>query len=155
MKKYVYYMLLLIVLGNGVSCSSGYDDSFWEEIMDIPGGNGMGNGNGSVSDDGDIPTFDATISEWNGEMAEDAHLDVVGTDKDFYYELNTFTNRVTITYNGSTATIEQNNDKMLCHTLPLWELLEVWAVVQENFNFIRFFECFSLSLSTLKSRDEG
>lgn len=58
MKKYVYYMLLLIVLGNSVSCSSGYDDSFWEEIMDIPGGNGMGNGNGSVSDDGDIPTFD-------------------------------------------------------------------------------------------------
>ena len=116
MKKYVYYMLLLIVLGNGVSCSSGYDDSFWEEIMDIPGGNGMGNGNGLVSDDGDIPTFDATISEWNGEMAEDAHLDVVGTDKDFYYELNTFTNRVTITYNGSTATIEQNNDKILCHT---------------------------------------
>lgn len=116
MKKYVYYVLLLIVLGNGVSCSSGYDDSFWEEIMDIPGGNGMGNGNGLVSDDGDIPTFDATISEWNGEMAEDAHLDVVGTDKDFYYELNTFTNRVTITYNGSTATIEQNNDKILCHT---------------------------------------
>ena len=96
MKKYVYYMLLLIVLGNGVSCSSGYDDSFWEEIMDIPGGNGMGNGNGLVSDDGDIPTFDATISEWNGEMAEDAHLDVVGTDKDFYYELNTFINRVTM-----------------------------------------------------------
>ena len=27
MKRYCYYVLLLIVLGYGVSCSSGYDDS--------------------------------------------------------------------------------------------------------------------------------
>ena len=54
------------------------------------------------------PDADLSITAWNGEWATDVGNDTVGTDKDFFYELNTFNNTVVVTYNGSTASVASN-----------------------------------------------
>jgi hypothetical protein len=41
---------------------------------------------------------------------------VVGTDEDIYEEVNTFNNTVTVTFNGSTASVESSSKKILTYT---------------------------------------
>ena len=62
------------------------------------------------------PTFDSTIYDYDGTLANDADKDIVGTDTDFYWEANTFSNIVNITYNGSTATVTSSNNKIITDT---------------------------------------
>ena len=94
------------------SCST--DNGFWGG--DIPGDNGQG-GSGS-GNAGDIatsfkPTFDASIKAYDGTKAQDSSLDVVGTDADYYWEANKFTNTVNIQYNGSSATVQSTNGQII------------------------------------------
>ena len=98
--------LILLLMGCAACTPSG--DDFFQGNM--PGG--MMGGNGTSSDDGTAPDFDSVISAWDGEKADDAHLDVVGTDADFYHEANSFTSTVTVTYNGSSASVETSNSKI-------------------------------------------
>lgn len=113
----VYKLLrqVLVALLMGCYACTPSNESFFPD--DFPGGlsGGMANGNGTSSDDGTAPGFDTTIAVWNGEKAEDAHLDVVGTDADFYHEANAFTSIVTITYNGSSVSVESSNSQILYH----------------------------------------
>ena len=82
-------------------------------------------GNGTSSDDGTAPDVDSVISAWAGEKADDAHLDVVGTDADFYHEANSFTSTVTVTYNGSSASVETSNSKILHHVTGAYVTLDM------------------------------
>ena len=111
--KLLQQLLLLLVMGCYACTPS--DNGFFPDDFpgEIPGG--MANGNGTSSNDGTVPEFDSTITQWDGEEAEDAHLDVVGTDADFYHEANTFTSTVTITYNGSSVSVESSNNQILHH----------------------------------------
>ncbi len=68
---------------------------------------------GNGTDDGSIPDFDQLISAWEGETADDKSLDIVGTDKDIYHELNSFSNTVTVVYNGAEATVACSNPQIL------------------------------------------
>ncbi len=81
----------------------------------MPGGNIPGSTGGST-DDGNTPDFEYEIADWDGEKADDAALDMVGTDEDFYYEVNSFPNVVKVIYNGSSASVECSNNDILCHT---------------------------------------
>lgn len=111
--KLLQQLLLLLVMGC-YACTPSDNGFFPDDFPDeIPGG--MANGNGTSSNDGTVPEFDSTITQWDGEEAEDAHLDVVGTDADFYHEANTFTSTVTITYNGSSVSVESSNNQILHH----------------------------------------
>lgn len=105
MKKMLCAALLLAAFGGFASCSS--DSTVQKndppEIPGTPGGN----------DDGDTPDFDGTIQEYNGEKADDAALDAVGTNEDFYWEANEFSKIVTVTYDGSTAGVAVSDDKIL------------------------------------------
>ena len=111
--KLLQQLLLLLVMGSYACTPS--DNGFFPNDFpgEIPGG--MANGNGTSSNDGTVPEFDSAITQWNGEKAEDAHLDAVGTDADFYHEANTFTSTVTITYNGSSVSVESSNNQILHH----------------------------------------
>lgn len=111
--KLLQQLLLLLMMGCYACTPS--DNGFFPDDFpgEIPGG--MANGNGTSSNDGTVPEFDSTITQWDGEKAEDAHLDVVGTDADFYHEANTFTSTVTITYNGSSVSVESSNNQILHH----------------------------------------
>ncbi len=111
--KLLQRLLLLLVMGS-YACTPSDNDFFLNEFPgEIPGG--MANDNGTSSDDGTTPEFDSTIEQWNGEKADDAHLDAVGTDADFFHEVNTFTSTVTVTYNGASVSVESSNNQILHH----------------------------------------
>lgn len=77
-------------------------------------GNTTSSISGSSSDDSDSPDFDATISDWSGEMADDASSDVVDTSNDdIYWEANTFSNTVTVTYSDTSASVTTTNSSIL------------------------------------------
>ncbi len=100
----IFQLLILVTLVIGfVSCKETYEP-FDDE------------GNGVTVDDGDAPAFDPTIYEWDGRTANDAHLDAIGSDADFYHENNAFTNVITITYNDNEVSIECDNEEILTHT---------------------------------------
>ncbi len=61
------------------------------------------------------PANDVDIREYEGQRATDAYKDVVGTDEDFYWEVNTFTDEVTVTYSDAEASVSSTNELILCH----------------------------------------
>lgn len=63
--------------------------------------------------DGDIPAFSTTILSYQGQLATDADKDIVGTDADIFWEVNSFKNKVTITYSGNNASVETDNPDIL------------------------------------------
>lgn len=68
------------------------------------------------TDDGntevDNPGINNDITPWTGAWASDAGMDSVGSDADFYYEANSFTNRVVVTFDGASATVESSNSNI-------------------------------------------
>ena len=107
---------LMLALGTVFpSCTgdNGFED--WETVPgELPGGGGSG------SDDGDTPDFDPTITGWDGQKADDAALDVVGTDGDIYWEANSFGGNggvtVTVAYSGSSASVSTSDNSVICYT---------------------------------------
>ena len=77
---------------------------------DIPDGGG-----GFVADDTDAPGFDATIYPYNDEKASDAANDIVGSDADFFHELNDFSTSVTVRYEDTTALVTSSSDNIIVH----------------------------------------
>lgn len=63
--------------------------------------------------DGDVPAFSTTILPYQGQLATDADKDIVGTDADIFWEVNSFKNKVTITYSGNNASVETDNPDIL------------------------------------------
>ena len=107
--RYLTYFLLVVLLG-GVSCTdNGSDEPDMPPGGEQPAPGGPAPG-GGVADDGELPGFDYEITAWNGETASDAALDAAGTDADMYHEANSFSNVVTVTYNGASATVESSNN---------------------------------------------
>ena len=105
-----------------------------------PDQNEEGNGEGDANEEGDTeeengeniiepaPDADLSITAWSGEWATDSGSDAVGSDKDFFYELNTFNNRVTVTYNGSTASVESNNSNIKSFITGAYVALDMTSV---------------------------
>lgn len=77
---------------------------------DMPGESG--------ADDSSAPNFDNTIYTYAGQLADDAANDAVGDNEDFYWEANSFKakNKVTIAYNGSSASVSCENSDIEYHT---------------------------------------
>ena len=74
------------------------------------------------------PDADLSITAWSGEWATDSGNDTVGSDKDLFHELNTFNNRVTVTYNGSTASVESNNSSIKSYIIGAYVALDMTSV---------------------------
>lgn len=100
----------------GLSCcttDNGFDD--WEiGPGDLPGG-------GSGSNDCDSPEFDSTITSWDGQTADDAHLDIVEANEDIYWEANSFGYKnggvtVEVVYSGSSATVNCSDSSVIYYT---------------------------------------
>ena len=109
--------VLPLLAAAGLSgCTTGSDMDPWEVT---PGGLPS---SGSSSDDGDTPTFDPTIAEWNGEKADDAALDVVDySNEDIYWEANSFGTdsggaTVTVAYSGSSAAVTTSDSSVKYYT---------------------------------------
>ena len=65
------------------------------------------------SEDDVVPNDD--IDPWTGAVADDAAKDIVGSDKDLFVELNSFTNRVVVRFDGNSATVENSNSAIIAH----------------------------------------
>ena len=65
------------------------------------------------SEDDVVPNDD--IDPWTGAVADDAAKDIVGSDKDLFVELNSFTNRVVVRFDGNTAAVESTNSAIIAH----------------------------------------
>jgi hypothetical protein len=118
MMKHLGIKLVLGIALCTVANACSTDNNNWGDLQ-FPNGDNQG-GMGGITSSGSSaasesikPTFDASISQYDGTMAQDAALDVVGTDADFYWEANKFTNIVSINYNGSSATVTSNNDDII------------------------------------------
>ena len=68
---------------------------------DIGGGNDVQN-----------PSANYDITPWTGVWASDAAMDAVGSDADYFWEANSFSNRVVVIFNGTTATVESSNSNI-------------------------------------------
>lgn len=117
MKIALLTALLVLVIGTVFSsCSESPGQEGWgQNPDDFPGGDVSG------SDDGDAPGFDPTITSWDGQKADDAALDIVGTDGDIYWEVNSFGRdnggvTVNVVYSGSTATVNSSDNSVICYT---------------------------------------
>ena len=73
------------------------------------------NGDSDTPTDVTEPDADTSISRWTGLWATDAGRDVVGNNSDFFHELNTFDNIVTVRFNGSSAVVEKSNSSINTH----------------------------------------
>ena len=72
-------------------------------------------GGDDVIDNPDYPGADTSIEPWTGLWASDGAQDAVGSNVDIYHEANTFTNRVVVAYNGSSAEVTSSNPNILVH----------------------------------------
>ncbi len=68
--------------------------------------------NGQTPDSPDTPEGDTSIARWEGLWADDRALDAVGSNNDFFYELNSFGTQVVVTYNGNSAVVESANSNI-------------------------------------------
>lgn len=55
---------------------------------------------------GYTPEIDTSVGEYAGEMADDAAADTVGTDTAIYWEASSFTEHISVRFDGTSATIE-------------------------------------------------
>ncbi len=106
------FLFASLVLTTLLSCGSDSSDD-WSYIDNIGTGSGS-SGSSSSSGSGSSTEFDSTISEWSGETANDASSDVVDySNEDIYWEANTFSNTVTVTYSDTSAEVTTTNSDIL------------------------------------------
>ena len=55
------------------------------------------------------PEGDMSIDRWEGQWAEDMAQDLVGEEKDFYFELNNFDTQLIVRFDGDTVVTECDN----------------------------------------------
>lgn len=119
MRQYICTAGIALCIAVGfamVSCAKSDDIGEWANGEQIQsGGNGTMDGNGGSANDGDTPTFDSTIADYDGSLATDAANDVIGSDEDTYWETNEFTKTVNVVYDGNTATVTSTSGDVVSH----------------------------------------
>ena len=118
MKRMAVLVTVALTLTLGALFSSCTTDNGFEEQEMVPGDMP---GGGSGSDDGDTPDFDSTITAWDDQTADDAALDVVGTDEDIYWEANSFGVdkggvTVEVAYSGNQAAVTTSDTSVKYYT---------------------------------------
>ncbi len=108
----IFYGNAMLVAAMGFLALSCDNNNFYDDFS--PFGQ---SGSGQYVDEGDsqISPQDVEISDYEGQTASDAYMDVVGTDEDLYWEVNSFDDEVIVTFSGETATVEASNSKILSH----------------------------------------
>ena len=113
-KKIVFLLTALSLVLAGCSDKADFEFAGWPEEEENPSNPG-GDDTPPTTDEDETPPS-TEVGPYDGERADDiADAGVVGTDEDLYYELNTFDKKVKIVYNGSTATVENDNSKIITH----------------------------------------
>lgn len=69
--------------------------------------------------------IDTSVGEYEGETANDLSKDIVGEDASIYWEASSFDKTMTILYDGSSVTIDNNIDGVACHRVNADVAVEV------------------------------
>lgn len=112
--------------GNGDDNTGDQGDEGTENEGDNTEGDGTENESGNEEGNENDPTQpdqgseeeivpNGDIDPWTGAVADDASRDVVGSDNDLFVELNSFTKRVVVRFDGNTATVESTNSAIITH----------------------------------------
>lgn len=120
-KRSVLLLTVLLACVSGmVSTSCSENRVFGKQDIipeDFPGN---GNSNDDNGDNGDNPEFDTDIASWEGQQADDAAMDAVGTDEDIYWEANSFGSgsgvTVKVVYSGNTAKVTSSDASVKYYT---------------------------------------
>ncbi len=121
--KRILYLLLLFVWSGMLLCSCSSDDTLSDGTLTF------------VNDEsGSGTTIDSTITDYDGELADDKADDVVGTDEDFYWEANTFSNTVDIVYSSSGATVTVSNSNILYDINGAHVTIDMLTISVKNVN---------------------
>lgn len=127
----VALLLAASVLISQTACTDDTDFGNMEFPGMVPGVDDGGGAN-----DGDDPDFDAVISEYAGEMADDASKDIVGTDEDIYWEANGFKETVRVIYDGTTASVTTSNDKILSYVSGAYVTIDMLTNSVKNVEIV-------------------
>lgn len=80
---------------------------------EIPGIDGEGD---SGIDDGSAPDFVTEMPPYTGQLADDAHNDAPGTNADLYWEAGTYTSKVYVRYDSTTASVTTSVPGIIYYT---------------------------------------
>lgn len=123
-------LVFLFAIAMGLTLLSCSEDTYlWDEEIKNQQPDDRG-------DDGNTPDFDYTIAPYDGEKADDAAADVVGTDEDLYWEANSFKETVTVAYEGSTATVTTSNESVLYYTKGAYVTIDMLTNSVKNVEII-------------------
>lgn len=122
---------LPVVAGTALSsCSKQGGIEEWEEMPGNEGG----------SDDGDMPGFDYSITDWDGQRADDARVDVIGSDEDIYWEANRFGDSgavsVMVLYSGTTASVTSSDSSVKYYVDGTYVTIDMLTNSVENVEII-------------------
>lgn len=103
------------------------------EMPEMPG---MGGGMGGGSDDTQAPDFDPVIYPYQDQKATDATADVVGENEDIYHELNDFSTKVYVAYDGAKATVTTDSKSIISHVDGAHVVIDMLTNSVKNVNVI-------------------
>ena len=72
--------------------------------------------------------IDSTDKDYDGDTANDSKDDIVGNDEDTYWEASDFDKKVTVTFNGNSATVESSISGITCHTTDGYVTIDTGSV---------------------------
>lgn len=104
--RYYNIVLSLFCIGSTVMFSNCSKDDIEKDHENSENPELVFPGESSGIDDSDAPDFNPVIEPWNGEKANDASKDKVdGNNADIYHEANTFSEKVVVKYEGTSASV--------------------------------------------------
>lgn len=106
MKKAYLSLALILAISSTSLFSCTKSDQNSPSKPDVPSGEGT---TGSEN----VPDFDYTIEDYDGQKADDASFDVVGTSEDFFWEANKFSKKLEVLFSGDAATVSYDGDDIL------------------------------------------
>ena len=121
--------------GAGQSSGSGSDNQNGSDSQSGSGQDPLPD-TGEITTDNPDETVFTDIDPWTGPMADDKASDVRGTDSDIYWEENSWTNVVTVIYNGNEATVTKTSPDILAYVDGAHVTIDFQTKTLSNVNII-------------------
>lgn len=83
-----------------------------------------------------VSPFDTAIEVYSGEKADDADCDVVGSDADLYWEANSFTEKVIVSFADTAATVSTENESVLYHVQGAYVTIDMQTNSVKNVEIV-------------------
>lgn len=124
MRKAFLNLALILAISSTSLFSCTKNDQNPTSHPDVPPGQDAGNEN--------VPNFDYTIEDYDGQKADDASLDVVGTDENFFWEANNFTKKVEVIFSSDGAIVKADDADILYDINGAYVTIDMYTNAVKN-----------------------